>query len=67
MCDAPSNSLMDSTVSPKCENNERIRNWGKLPGSQHFGVEGVWWNSMMGTKKSDKQINYSQRPTQTKQ
>jgi hypothetical protein len=31
---------MDSTVNPKSENNERIRSWGTLLGSQHFGVEG---------------------------
>jgi hypothetical protein len=28
--DAPPNSLMDSIVSPKGENNGRIRNWGTL-------------------------------------
>jgi len=38
--DAPPNSLMDLTTNPKGENNGRIRNWGTLPGSQHFRVEG---------------------------
>ncbi len=33
MVNAPSNSLMDSTVSPKGENNGRIKSWGTLPGS----------------------------------
>jgi hypothetical protein len=28
--DAPPNSLMESTMNPKDENNERIRNWGML-------------------------------------
>jgi hypothetical protein len=31
---------MDSTTNPKGENNGRIRGWGMLLGSQHFGVEG---------------------------
>jgi hypothetical protein len=35
--DAPPNSLMNSIVSPKGENNERIRSWGTLLGLQHFG------------------------------
>jgi hypothetical protein len=35
------NSLRDSNVSPKLKNNERIRNQGTLPNSQHYkGVEG---------------------------
>jgi hypothetical protein len=28
--DAPPNSLMDSTVNPKHENNGKIMNWGML-------------------------------------
>jgi hypothetical protein len=51
----------------KCENNERIRSWGTLPGSQHFEGKGVWWSFGIGTRKSDKQVNYSHGPTQTKQ
>jgi len=39
--DTSSNSLMDSTTSPKGENNKRIRSWGTFLGSQHFGVKGV--------------------------
>jgi hypothetical protein len=58
---------MDSNVSPKGENNERIRNWSTYPGSQHFGGRMVCWSFRMGTRKSDKQVNYSHRPAQTKQ
>ncbi len=32
----------------KGENNERKRNWGTLPSSQHFGGRGVCWSSGMG-------------------
>jgi hypothetical protein len=39
--DAPPNSLMDSNVYPKGENNGRIRSWGILPGLQHFGGKGA--------------------------
>jgi hypothetical protein len=65
--DAPFNSLMDSTASPKGENSGRIRSWGTFPGLQHFGGKGVCWNSKMGIKESNKQVNYSHGPTQTKQ
>jgi hypothetical protein len=37
----------------KDENNGR-RNWGTLPGSQHFGGKGVCWSFGMGTKMIDK-------------
>jgi hypothetical protein len=33
--DTPPNSLMDSIVSPKGENNGRIRSWGTLLGSNN--------------------------------
>ncbi len=55
--DAPPNSLMGSIVSTKGENNERIRSWGTLPNSQHFGGRGACWNLGMGTRKSDKQVD----------
>jgi hypothetical protein len=45
--DAPPSSLMDSTVSPKV-NNERRRSWGALPGLQHFEGRRVCWSSGMG-------------------
>ncbi len=38
-----------------------------LPNSQHFGDKGVCWSFGMGTTTSDKQVNYSHEPTQTKQ
>jgi len=31
---------MDLVVNPKGESNGRIKSWGTLSGSQHFGVEG---------------------------
>jgi len=37
--DAPLNSLIESTMSPKHENNERIKSWGTLFGSQRYGVK----------------------------
>jgi len=52
--DAPPSSLMDSITSPKVK---------KTKGE---GV-GACWSSEMGTKKIDKQFNYSHMPTQTKQ
>jgi hypothetical protein len=61
--DTPPNSLMDSTMSPKGENNERVRNWGTLPGSQHFEGKRACWSSGMGTRKSDKQVIPSHFPT----
>ncbi len=36
-------------------------------GSQHFGGKGACWNFEMETKKSDRKINYSHEPAQTKQ
>jgi hypothetical protein len=51
----------------KDEDNERRRNWGALPGSQHFGGRRVCYNSKMGIRKIDKQVNYSHRHAQTKQ
>jgi hypothetical protein len=46
----------------KCEDNGRIKSWGMLFNSQQFGSRGACWNSRMGTRKSDKQINYSHKP-----
>jgi len=46
----------------KGANNKRIKNWGKLPRSQHFGGKGACWNSEMGTTKSYKQFDYSFGP-----
>jgi len=55
------------TMSPKGENNGRIRGWGTFFSSQHFGGRGACWSSEMGTKKSDKQVNYLHKLTYTKQ
>ncbi len=38
-----------------------------LSSSQHFGGRRACWSSGMGTRKIDKQLNYSHEPTQTKQ
>ncbi len=65
--DALLTPLMDSIVSPKGENNGRTRSWGTLLDSQHFGGRRACWSSGMGTRKSDKQVNYSHRLAQTKQ
>jgi hypothetical protein len=44
------------------ENTERRRNWGVLLDSQHFRDKGACWSSRMGTRKIDKQFNYSHGP-----
>ncbi len=51
----------------KGENNRRIKSWGTLLGSQHFRGKRACWSSGMGKKSSDKRINYSHGPAQTKQ
>jgi hypothetical protein len=50
----------------KSENNEKM-SWGAFPSLQRFGGRGVCWSSMMGIRMNDKWVNYSHRPTQTKQ
>jgi hypothetical protein len=57
ICDAPPNFLMDSTSSPKGENNGRIRSCGMFLDSQHFGGRKACQSSKMEVKKSDKQVN----------
>jgi hypothetical protein len=39
-CDAPRNSLIDSTINPKVKTMKGKKSWGTLPNLQHFGVEG---------------------------
>jgi hypothetical protein len=51
----------------KGENSGRKRNRGMFLGSQDFKGRKVCWSSKMGTRKIDKQFNYSHEPTQTKQ
>jgi hypothetical protein len=48
MGDAPPNSLIDSTSSPKVKNNKRIRSWGTFLNLQHFGGRRACWSSRMG-------------------
>ncbi len=36
-------------------------------GSQHFGRRRACWNFRMGIRTNDKRVNYSHKPTQTKQ
>jgi hypothetical protein len=38
-----------------------------FPSSQHFGGKGACQSSEIGTRKGDKQVNYSHGPAQTKQ
>jgi hypothetical protein len=38
-----------------------------LLGSQDFGGRRACWSSRIGIRKSDKQVNYSHGPAQTKQ
>jgi hypothetical protein len=49
------------------ENNERVRSWGMLLGSQHFGGRGACWSFRMGLGKNDKQLIHSLGFAQTKQ
>jgi hypothetical protein len=49
------------------EHNGRMRSWGTFFGSQHFEGRGAWWSFEIGIRKSDKQVNYSHGPAQTKQ
>ncbi len=64
--DALPSSLINSNVSPRCK-QQKMRNWGMFLGSHHFGSRGECWRCEIGTRKSDKQINYSHVPVQTKQ
>jgi hypothetical protein len=52
--DTPPNSLMNLIVSPKGENNERIRSWGMFPNLQHFGGRRVCYSFKMRTKNNNK-------------
>jgi hypothetical protein len=54
-------------MSPKGENNGRIKSCDTLPGSWHFGGKGACWSFEMKTRKNDKQVNYSHEFAQTKQ
>jgi hypothetical protein len=49
------------------EYNGRIKSWGTFLGLQHFEGKKARLSSRMGTKMNDKRVNYSHKPTQTKQ
>jgi hypothetical protein len=63
--DAPPKLLDGLNCKSKDENIGRRRNWGALPGLQHFKGRGACWNFGMRTKKIDKQVNYSHELAQT--
>jgi hypothetical protein len=46
---------------------QKDKELGTLPDLQHFKDRGACWSFGIGIRKSDKQINYSHRPAQTKQ
>jgi hypothetical protein len=64
--DAPLSALMDWNADPKMKTTEGGVGAPSLAYSIS-GVEGVCWSSRMGTKKIDKQVNYSHGLAQTKQ
>jgi hypothetical protein len=51
----------------KYEINGKRKNWGTLLSSEHFGGRKACGGSEMGTRKIDKQVNYSHRLAQAKQ
>jgi hypothetical protein len=66
MVDTPPNSFVDSIMSPKGE-QWKDKELGYIPLFTTFWGKRSCWSSEMGTTKSDKQVNYSHRPTQIKQ
>jgi hypothetical protein len=63
----PQNSLKDSNVSPQMKIIEEERVGARSLARNILGVRGACWSFGMGTKKSDKHVNYSYQYTQTKQ
>jgi hypothetical protein len=64
--DAPPNSLKDSNVNPKVKIiKERV--WVHFLACSISGVRRACWSFRMGTRTSDKWVNCSYGPTQTKQ
>jgi hypothetical protein len=61
------NSSKDSNVIMKVKTIKEKRVGMRSLVHNTLGVRGVCWRSRMKTKMSDKQVNYSHRPTQTKQ
>jgi len=64
--DAPPNSLKDSNVNLKVKTTEEKGIEVHSLAHNTSRVRGACWNFEMGTKMSDKRVNYSYGPTQTK-
>jgi hypothetical protein len=56
---APPNFLKDSNASPKVKTMEEKGIGVRSLDCSTLGVKGACWNSKMGTRMSDKQVNYS--------
>jgi hypothetical protein len=65
--DAPPNPLKDSKASLKVKIMEEERDNVCSLTRNTFGVGKACWSSRMGIRKSDKRVNNSHRPIQTKQ
>ncbi len=63
---APPNSLKYSNANPKVKTMEEKGVWARSLAHNTFGVKRVCWNSKMGTRMSDKRVNYSYQSIQTK-
>jgi len=61
---APSHSLKDSNVNSKVKSEERVRVHSLINNTPK--VKRACWSSGMGTRMSDKWINYSHKLTQAK-
>jgi hypothetical protein len=69
--DTPSNSLKDSNASPKMKTTDKMKTTEEGVGARSvahntFGVRGACWSFRMGTRTSDKHVNYSYQSAQTK-
>jgi len=64
--DAPPNSLKDSNVSSKVKTTEEEEVGVCSLTCNILGVKKACSSSKMGIRASDKQVNYSHGPTQTK-
>jgi hypothetical protein len=58
-CDAPPDSLMDSTMNPKVKTVEGEEIGARSLARSILGGRAVCWSSGMGIRKSDKKINYT--------
>jgi hypothetical protein len=65
MIEASSKSLKDSNVSPKVKIMKGVEVCFLIPSISK--VRNACWSSEMGTKMSDKWVNYSHGPAQSKQ